>query len=70
MCLNRKCHEVGRCDYCDARCEYYVNDNDFYKFMETRGKGIVSYLHMIAVKRIENSTGQGGAHQDESLPEP
>lgn len=56
MCLNRKCAEEGRCDFCDARCMYYVDTDYFFQFIEVNG--IDSFLHDITMKKIESSAGR------------
>ena len=52
MCLNKNVYETGRCDYCDARCPYYVDTDDFFNLIES--DGTIERLHKMAIKKIED----------------
>ena len=56
MCLNIKCYKSGRCDFCDARCPYYVDDDDFLNFAEE--SGIIELFHDKAIRKIESGMKQ------------
>lgn len=62
ICVNLKCREEGRCDFCNARCPYYTDIDSLLKTLNLTefGKAVIDNSHATTMNEYFNDAQMGG----------
>lgn len=54
ICMNEKCLDEGACDYCDARCPNYTDEESLLRVINAQPNKdlIVAAAHKVAMLKI------------------